>query len=201
MAVVALVAALLGSRGDDSGAAGPPPLRLGAIGVHTTDAAASAESSASTSVAVGGGYRLEGELPDDGPERGAVHRPADGKAGAEQVRRLAAALGIEREPRGDGERWTLTSGLSTLDVTDEPGRPWWYGQAVPMPMPVEPVPGTESGGGSAGCTPPDASGTAHCVAAAPPPDLPLPEPTADPVTADAALAAVRPLLDALDALD
>lgn len=145
--LVALVAALLGGTGSQE-ASGPPPLRLGSAAGAAESASASGDASSFfvTDSALGSGYRLEGTLPSDGPERGAVHRPAAGSAAEVAVRRLAAALGLDAEPRRDGERWTVQSGTSTLDVSAEPGQPWWYGEVLDLPLPVEPVPGTEPAG-------------------------------------------------------
>lgn len=143
---------------------------------------------------------LLGGPGDDGPERGRVHRPASGAAGEDVVRRLAAALGVAGDPRRDGEGWTVGSGDITLEVSDEPGQPWWYGQVFDEPMPVEPVLGTETGGLSRECAP-DAAGATHCEASVPPLDVPPPEPAAAPVSEDAALSVVGPLLATLALTD
>lgn len=109
-----------GARGD----ATPPPLRLDG---HTGTEDALVGVAPGEPNPYGGSYRAEGKLPE-GPGKAAVHR-ASGTVGADEVARLAKALGVAGEPVLRGEQWRVgadDAGGPTLRVDRQAPGTWTF---------------------------------------------------------------------------
>lgn len=172
IAVATILAVIwaLAARGGE-----PPILRLqgaaagGERVAAADDGAVASDAPAATRPAgSGGGFVLNGELPD-GPDTGTVHRLTG--ASEDDVRRLAEALGLGPVTR-DGDTWVASNDTHQLTVTVGNGSSWWYGfkpvDCVDQPdgaelcapdVYVDPMPGdVDSGGGedsAAGTRPAD----------------------------------------------
>jgi hypothetical protein len=116
VSVVAIVVAV--SLVFRSSATSPPPLRLAAA--SGTDSAASAAVPAQGKLAAGGSsFVLAGTLPT-GPSEARAHILPRGAASAEEVRRLAGALGVTTTPQRVQAAWQA----GALRVEDAAGHPW-----------------------------------------------------------------------------
>ncbi|GAA1364593.1 hypothetical protein [Streptomyces beijiangensis] len=121
------------SGGEPAGRGSPPPLSLG------NGASKGASQSGPPGIAPGepdptGGrtvYRAEGKLPE-GKDRAAVYR-AQGTVSADEVRKLAGALGFTDAPRLEGTAWKVGSPSGgpgpTLQVNREAPGTWTYARA------------------------------------------------------------------------
>ena len=212
---VAVTASLVGG----SGSTKPKVLRLAGGAGAAQDLAAPASRSSMLAV---GDYRLVGSLPAGTPPDAPAWTLAGGAGPADPVTALAKALGAPT-PKADRNGWTAGG----LHVASEAGRAWWWSPcAVDLPVGPDTavssdqpcatfaagsgVSGTAvTGAGSSGVDlplpaiappPPCPSPTAGAVACrayeVPPPARPAPLP-ADPPSEAVALAAARPVLDAL----
>jgi hypothetical protein len=128
-----LAATTSGGSGDDSGrSAGsdgtPPPLALDGYGGGGSPGIAPGEPDPH-----GVTYEAGGTLPD-GPDSAPVYR-AEGQVTAAEVARLAKALGVEGEPRAEGESWRVgTTGDGsgpTLQVGRKAPGAWTFNRFTP----------------------------------------------------------------------
>ncbi|MFF7264330.1 hypothetical protein ACFZCL_29215 [Streptomyces sp. NPDC008159] len=128
-----LAATTSGGSGDDSGrSAGsdgtPPPLALDGYGGGGSPGIAPGEPDPN-----GVTYEAVGELPD-GPDSAPVYR-AEGQVTAAEVARLAKALGVEGEPRAEGESWrvgtTRDGSGPTLHVGRQAPGAWTFSRFTP----------------------------------------------------------------------
>jgi hypothetical protein len=152
-----------------------------------------------------GEWRLEGDLPD-GPSSAAVHRLGAGPVERSLVEHLATALGLDATPQHLDGGWYVLDGTRELSVSERAGRHWVYadhgcvagpvldpqegvGCAIAQPggvvtaEPAPPDPGSDS--------PPPVSSPV------PSPPVPSPVPSPQPVSADDAARAARPVLAAV----
>ncbi|WP_159766904.1 hypothetical protein [Streptomyces sp. HM190] len=118
-----------GGSGRSAGSDGTPaPLALDGYGGSGPNGIAPGEPDPN-----GVTYRADGELPD-GPESAPVYR-AEGKVTAAEVARLAKALGVEGEPRAEGENWRVgTTGDGsgpTLNVGRQAPGAWTFSRFTP----------------------------------------------------------------------
>jgi hypothetical protein len=108
-----------------SSATSPPPLRLAAA--SGTDSAMSAAAPAQGKLAAGGSsFVLAGPLPT-GPSEARAHTLPRGAANADEVRRLAGALGVTDTPRRVEAAWQA----GALRVEDAAGHPWSLSGCAP----------------------------------------------------------------------
>lgn len=178
-----------GGGTDKGGRAGPPPLALDELGQRRTDRSDGGERGIAPGEPDPGGgpvYRADGRLPK-GPESAAVHNPAD-SVGRKEVAALAKALDVPGTPVRQDLRWRVGgsgdgSGPSVTVGGSHDAGSWSYLRHVPS--------GDDRCGGK---RPEDG---AHRLPA-PCPGTPD---SGDPVTAERAREAVRPLLASLDLRD
>src|SRR4051812_33920292 len=97
----------------------PPRLRLASGGADST-VAAGAPLATGKQGAFGASFELVGPLPS-GPDEARAHPLPRGAADADDVRRLAAALGVLDVPKRVEGGWQ--AGL--LRVRDDAGNPWF----------------------------------------------------------------------------
>ncbi|MGJ5828665.1 hypothetical protein [Streptomyces ossamyceticus] len=128
-----LAATTSGGSGDGSGrSAGadgtPPPLALDGYGGGGPKGIAPGEPDPN-----GVTYEAVGKLPD-GPDSAPVYR-AEGQVTAVEVARLAKALGVEGEPRAEGESWrvgtTRDGSGPTLHVGRQAPGAWTFSRFTP----------------------------------------------------------------------
>ncbi|SPF00990.1 hypothetical protein [Streptomyces sp. MA5143a] len=128
-----LAATTSGGSGDGSGrSAGsdgtPPPLALDGYGGSGSNGIAPGEPDPN-----GVTYQADGKLPD-GPDSAPVYR-AEGQVTAAEVARLAKALGVDGEPRAEGESWRVgTTGDGsgpTLQVGRKAPGAWTFSRFTP----------------------------------------------------------------------
>ncbi|MEU6802010.1 hypothetical protein [Streptomyces neyagawaensis] len=128
-----LAATTSGGSGDGSGrSAGsdgtPPPLALDGYGGGGSNGIAPGEPDPN-----GVTYQADGKLPD-GPDSAPVYR-AEGQVTAAEVARLAKALGVEGEPRAEGESWrvgtTRDGSGPTLHVGRQAPGAWTFSRFAP----------------------------------------------------------------------
>ncbi|MCW2573469.1 MAG: hypothetical protein JWO88_3527 [Frankiales bacterium] len=124
VSVVAIVVAVsLAFHRSSSGS--PPPLRLAAA--SGTDSAMSAAAPAQGKLAAGGSsFVLAGPLPT-GPSEARAQTLPRGAANADEVRRLADALGVTATPRRVDAAWQA----GALRVEDAAGHPWSLSGCAP----------------------------------------------------------------------
>ncbi|WP_405581263.1 hypothetical protein [Streptomyces sp. NBC_01092] len=120
-----------GSDGDtSSGASGgdtPPPLHLDGYTEGGTGGIAPGEPNP-----YGATYKADGDLPD-GPGSAAVYR-AGGEVGADEVARLAEALGVDGTPVAQGQTWRVgaTDGAGpSLQVNKQAPGTWTFYRYAP----------------------------------------------------------------------
>ncbi|MFF0225633.1 hypothetical protein [Streptomyces sp. NPDC004629] len=166
-----------GGPGPASGAGGTPP-RLALDGYAAPSAGSPAPSGGTNGIAPGEPapygvtYKASGALPD-GPGSAPVYRPA-GEVTAEDVARLAVALGVDGKPVTDTAGWRVGSGQDgagpSLRVAGQAPGNWTFQRYAP---------GTDNCKGTTTCT----QGPA--------------DPAAEPVSVPAAEQAAAPVLKAL----
>lgn len=166
-----------GGSGPASGAGGAPP-RLALDGYAAPSAGSPAPSGGTNGIAPGEPapygvtYVADGALPD-GPGSAPVYRPA-GEVTADEVARLAAALGVDGKPVADAAGWRVGSGKDgagpRLRVAGQAPGNWTFQRYAP---------GTD-----------DCKGTTTCAQG--PAD-----PAGEPVSVPAARQATAPVLKAL----
>lgn len=179
LAVLGGTAYLVQAAGGGPGEPRPRPLRLSSY-VSTAEPAGAGRTA--------GRFVLAGELPGrgDAPDHARVQRFVTAPTEA-SVRRLAAALGLAGSPRTVANARVVTHGLAALRVAEGPGNAWQFARqdAGPCLDAVTVTPGSANGSGCAVAAAPAYVGT---TPAAPP---------GRPVTARAALAVARPVLQAV----
>ncbi|MFJ2441908.1 hypothetical protein ACIOWG_15955 [Streptomyces sp. NPDC087658] len=129
-----------GTDGGGPGGEGPPPLALD-TGL-TTEAGPATPADASAPPAIAPGepdpsgvtYRAKGKLPD-GPDTAGVYR-TNGSVAADEVARLAKALGLTGPPASDGAAWRIGpdrdgSGPVLRVAKQAPGT-WTFSQFGPV---------------------------------------------------------------------
>jgi hypothetical protein len=178
IAVVVVVSLVFGR----SGSGGPPALRLASGGGSDTAAAADAPLAAGKRGASGSSFQLVGTLPS-GPDESRAQLLPRGAAKEVDVRRLAAAAGIDDAPRRVDGAWQA----GTLRVEDAAGNPWSMYAGCGPDQPVSSDGGAVSvcssgtvdvGAGSSGSS---GSGTGPDSGTAPTSTTVAPAPAAPPV--------------------
>lgn len=154
VAVVAIVVAVSLVFSHRGGSGVPPALRLAAGSAGDTAAAADAPLAAGKRAAGGSSFTLVGPLPP-GPDEARAQELPRGAAKADDVRRLASALGVKGEPTRVEKAWQVGG----LRVEDAAGHPWSLSIAYACPdVPVASdstvsSDGSTSSGSSAACLP------------------------------------------------
>jgi hypothetical protein len=97
----------------------PPRLRLASGGSDSAVAADAPMATSGKQAASGSSFELVGKLPS-GPDESRAHPLPRGAAKEDDVRRLAAALGVKDDPRRVERAWQA----GTLRVEDVAGNPW-----------------------------------------------------------------------------
>lgn len=172
-----------------SDASGLAPLRIGKAQAAGAPAAG-ADTAGGT---IGSGWTLDGTLPT-GPGTGPVMR-FTGAPGEDDVRALAAALGLTAAPDKHAHGWVVDGAAGELRVRSDATGQWSFSRSIDCPSYFVDVDRTDGNSGVS-CAVADAPGS---VAAPSPTGMPEDPPTASDlplVTDDAALAAATPVLTA-----
>ncbi|MQS06520.1 hypothetical protein [Streptomyces alkaliphilus] len=212
-AAVALVAGAVwagsGALDDGGGTAATPPLVLNGPLVRGPGVTGAAEHAATPGRdwVPGSGYVADGELPE-GPAHGRVHR-FEGEVPRERVVELADLLGVGGDPVDRGDHWTVGGGEPgdpTLMVERAAPGTWTFHthgfpeEPVPLPeevdlvipSPVDPDTPVDDGGAAPDAEERDERWDEDGFGLGSAPRTPV-----EPVDEKEALAAARPVLEAL----
>ncbi len=187
--VTALALAACGTEVANGSGEGLAPLRIGSASGNGAPAAGSDSSGGK----LASGWTLQGSLPA-GPGSGPVLR-FTGAPGEDDVRALAAALGLTAAPGKRAHGWVVDGKAGQLRVRNDASGQWSFSRSSDCPSYFVDVDRTDGSTGVS-CAVADAPAS---VTVPLPPDAPSDAPTANDlplVTDDAALATAEPVLAA-----